>query len=357
MRINSEMITARQVAARCGVSISTVGRALANDPRISAETKARVRQAADILGYVENTPARMMRGGSSNLIGLMLPDIHNDFYATIAEAMSACCDAEGYQLAFSIANDRDAEARHVKELVSARVAGIVIVSTPTPRRETRDLLQNFPHVQLLRRGPLFQSAWFGIDDEESLRVGTAHLLELGHRRIAYIGGSTEFSTGEARVKGFRRAFAEAGIDMSGAFELLGPPSSFEFGTKAVFQLLGGKQRPTALITGAVQITQAVLDTLHRLRVSVPNDLSVVGFGDAPGFDWWGPGLTTIRMPIQELATTCGLWFLHRLKIGATSAEKHSSIVPTHLVLRGSTAHMKGEARKTAKKLRTSGKEV
>jgi DNA-binding LacI/PurR family transcriptional regulator len=330
------MVTARQVAEKSGYSISTVGRALANDLRISAKTRARIRREADNLGYVANTPARIVRGGSSKLIGLMLPDIRNDFYATIAEALSKCCDTEGYQLAFSITNDRDTEARHLKELVSSRAAGIVIVPTESPRRETLSLLRSVPHAQLLRRLPSSSAAWFGIDDEECLRAGTEHLLGLGHRRIAYIGASTGFSTGAARLSGFRRAFAESGVDTTDAIEELGGPT-LEFGSQIVFRLLASSRPPTALITGSVQVTHAVLDALHRLRVSVPSELSVVGFGDAPGFQWWGPGLTTWRMPIQELATSCGLWFLHSLKVAAPTEQHHVSIAPVQFVLRDSTA--------------------
>ena len=328
------MIKAKEVATLSGVSISTVGRALSDDPRISAETKARVHEAADRLGYVENSAARIMRGGSSKLIGLMLPDIRNDFYSTIAEALSRCCDAEGYQVALSIADDSESEARHLKELVSAHVAGIVIVPTSSPKPDTHNLLRSVPYVQLLRRMPSSPAAWFGIDDEDCVRVGTMHLLELGHRLIAYIGGSTELSTGRARLKGFRQAFKEAHLSRKDVIEALGPPT-VEFGMEAISRIMAEKNRPTALITGSVQVTQAVLETISALQISVPEELSVVGFGDAPGFDWWGPGLSTIKMPVQELATECGHWFLDALKAKATK-NSHTAIVPAQFVLRNST---------------------
>lgn len=330
------MVTARQVAEKSGFAISTVGRALANDPRISARTKAKIRIVADRLGYVENTPARIMRGGSSKLVGLMLPDVRNDFYAMIAEALSHCCDAEGYQLALSIADEREAEARHLKELISARVAGIVIVPTSAPKRETLALLRKVQHVELLRRIASSTSTWFGIDDEDCLRAGTAHLIGLGHSRIAYVGGPTDLSTGAARLKGFRRAFTEAGVGRTHAIEELGAPTK-EFGEAAIRKLMAQSERPTAVISGSVQVTQAMLDSLHQLDISVPDDLSIVGFGDAPGFDWWGPGLTTLRMPIQDLATTCGLWFIRRLKEGTENAQRYTSVVPAQLIVRGSTA--------------------
>ena len=200
-------VTAQGVAQHLGLSISTIGRALADDPRISPATKARVQAAAESLGYVANEAARMMRGGSSKLVGLMLPDIRNDFYATIAQALSACCDREGYRLALCITeDDRDLEARQVKDLVAARVAGIIVVPTASPRREALAMLCSVPRVQLLRNLPALSADWFGIDDEHCLQAGTRHLVDLGHRRIAYIGGEPALPTGVARMAGFRAAF-------------------------------------------------------------------------------------------------------------------------------------------------------
>jgi DNA-binding LacI/PurR family transcriptional regulator len=332
-----KLATAREVAEKAGVSVSTVGRALADDPRISAKTKSRVREVAGQLGYVGNLPARQMRGAKSNLIGLMLPDIRNYFYATIAEALSECCSSNGYQLALSIANDPETEARHVTELISARAAGIVIVPTANPKRETRDLLNNFPHVQLLRRVNSYKSAWFGINDEDCLCEGTKHLLNLGHQRIAYIGGSRDLSTGNARRAGFRRAFTEMGVDFDNAIEVFGPPSSAQYGATAVIDLLNRPEPPTALITGTIRVTQAILEILHQRGVSAPEDISIVGFGDNPEFKWWGPGLTTICMPIEDLATTCGLWFLHHIESEKPTNLLHSSLANASLTIRGSTA--------------------
>jgi LacI family transcriptional regulator len=333
-------ITARHVAEALGIAVSTVGRALADDPRISAETKARVRQASSRLGYVGSTPARVMRGGSSNLVGLVVPDLQNDFYATIAQALSRCCDAEGYHLALSIADDdRDIEVRHVKELVSAKVAGIVIVPTATPRRETVAMLANVPHVQLLRRVDSLSSDWFGINDEDCLREGTRHLVGLGHKRIAYIGGREILPTSAARLRGFRRAHVTAGLEIDRSLELLGS-TTFEFGVSATKQLLASPEPPTAIITGAVQITTGLMDTLGAELGLVPKRISVVGFGDPPWSKWWNGGMTSLRMPVQELATSCGLWFLHRLKSKDAPGDPHTSICPATLVVRATTAPLR-----------------
>lgn len=328
----SGMVTAKQVAESLGVAVSTVGRALADDPRISARTKELVREAAARLGYVENLPARMMRGGASRLIGLMLPDIRNSFYATIADAMSRCCDEAGYQLAFSIADDPAVEARHVRELASARVAGIVIVPTPEPLPETRAILSRFPHVQLLRRVDGLAPIWFGIDDRECLRAGTSALIARGHKRIAYIGGVARYSTGVARLAGFRQAYAEAGLDPALATVCLGPPADTRFGAEATKALLEAGEPPSAIVTGSVQLTGAVLGALAASRHPQARRMAVSSFGDEPAFGWWPGRLVAMAMPIEELAQSCGTWLIERLSSG-TPLEAHEYLAPTKLSFR------------------------
>jgi len=331
------MITIKDIAGRLGLSPSTVGRALADHPRISGQTKRNVRAMADELGYVGSTPARVMRGGSSHLIGLLVPDIRSSFYSMVAQVLSKCFEGEGFHLALSITeDDRDIEMNQVRELVSARAAGIVIVPSAAPRRATLTLLRMVPHVQLLRRVPALGD-WFGMDDERSMLDAANHLLNLGHRRIAYVGDLI-FPTGVTRYKGFRRAHSEAGCEVDETLVEFGLPD-LQFGVDATSRLMAKQPPPTALITSSVLITLGAAEQLTAMKVEVPGALSFVGVGDGPWQKWWGPGLTTLRLPVEELATGCGLWFLHRLKAAQprSSEDPHIAIYPTVLVLRGSTA--------------------
>jgi DNA-binding LacI/PurR family transcriptional regulator len=330
------MITIKHIARQLDLSVSTIGRALADDPRISRETKERVRLAAQELGYIANTPARVMRGGSSQLIGLLVPDIRSAFYSTVAQVLSKCFETEGFHLALSITeDDRDIEMRQLRELVSARVAGVVVVPSAAPRRETLALLRTVPHVQLLRRINGLGD-WFGMDDERSLLDATNHLLKLGHRRIAYIGDLL-FPTGKDRYAGFRRAHAEAGVAIDEELVELGEATS-QFGAEAVQRALTRQHAPTAIVTTSVLASLGAAEQLATMDVRVPRDLSVVGFGDGPWQRWWGPGMTTLRLPVEELAAGCGLWFLHRLKAKQPPPDDpHISVSHTALVLRGSTS--------------------
>jgi LacI family transcriptional regulator len=341
------MITARDVAEKLGLSISTVGRAMSDDPRISADTKKKVRRAADEIGYVGNLPARMMRGGSSKMIGLILPDVQNDFFASIAQALSACCDRQGFRLVLSITgDDKDAELRHIRDLAGARVAGIIIVPTARPRKESASLLEALPHVQLLRHVASLGDTWFGIDDDTALESATSHLLRQGHRSIAYVGGSDALSTGAARAKGVRRAFERAGADDAGLTLILGETTA-QAGEAAIRDLLGRPKPPTAIMSGSVHVSLGILAGLKERGVSVPKDISVIGFGDPIWFAWWGPGLTTVRPPTESLATTCCLWFLEQLRTLATDGEKlaHQAISQSSFIVRGSTAPLKAPSKR------------
>ncbi|MEV6324118.1 LacI family DNA-binding transcriptional regulator [Nocardia sp. NPDC051787] len=332
------MVTTKDIAERLDLSVSTVGRALADDHRISEQTKFRVRQAAAEMGYVANRAARMMRGASSKVVGLVIPDIRNSFYSTIAHELSKNLESQGFQLMLSETDDdRMVELRHLRELSASRASGVVIVPTARPHSESAKLLQGIPHVQLLRKHSSLGPQWFGVDDFEVLRQATMHLVEQGHTRIGYIGGPAELHTGAERLRGFRSALSEGKLPARAARIELGPPSSIEHGRQAVRRLLAEPTAPTGIVLGSIQLTRGVLEELSRTSVVVPKDVSVVGFGDEPGFSWWGPGLTTMGLPIQAMAVGCGLWLMRRLKTEPDDDTPYTSVSPGSLIVRGSTA--------------------
>ena len=336
------MVTAREIAKSVGVSVSTVGRALADDPRISEDTKAKVRKAADRAGYAGNIAARIVRGGTSNLIGLLVPEVSNDFYSTIAQALSDVCGRQGYRLVLSLTrDDKDDEVRNIRELVAAQAAGIIIVPTPSPKRASLQLLSQIPHVQLLRRVNGLENIWFGIDDENSIMEAVSHLAGLGHKRIAYLGGEGTLSTGVSRREGFLRGCERVGLDTDKCLVRVGPPTR-EFGRAALGEVMSLKEPPTAIISGAFNVTIGMIEWIEArgLDQDIP---SLVGFGDPEWFSWWRGGLTTIRPPVENLATSCALWFLDQLRdrqSKKTPLAEHSSVVASTLVVRSSTHALK-----------------
>jgi LacI family transcriptional regulator len=309
--------TLKDLAKALDVSVSTVARSLQDSPQISEATKARVREAAAELGYVVHSAARAVRLGRSSLIGLIIPDVQNEFYGTLAKALAQCCDAGGFQLVLAITEDNaESEARQVRALSEARAAGIVIVPSPAPRRETLALLRRMTAVQLIRCVDGLEAPWFGIDDEAALAQATEHLLGLGHRRIAYIGGPVALSTGQARLAGYRAAFARRGLEAPASLIRLGMPRP-DFAGQAFADMWTGADRPTAVVTGGARLTTGVVDAIGRLGLHVPGDLSVVGYGDATML---GADLTTVALPVREIALTCGEFLLRRIRENAETDE-------------------------------------
>ena len=332
-------VTMKDLARELSLSVSTVARALADSPQISHDTRARVQGAAEASGYLADSAARTMRRGQSSLVGLIVPDVQNEFYSTVAKAISDCCHESGLQLVLSNTDDRpDLELQHVRNLCSARAAGIVMVASEKPARETIRLLRQTPHVQLIRKCPTLESDWFGIDDVAAMTEATRHLIALGHRRIGYIGGSTAFSTGAERLNGFAQAHAQAGLDLSDAMIETGGCDA-DYGAEAMKRILERNDRPTAVVTAGARITAGALDCAHAHKIDIPGEMSFVGFSDSQAFRWWGAGLTTIGLPVREIALACSAFLLRRAGLAQAPASDipYQATHRTHLIERGSTA--------------------
>jgi len=336
----SNPVTMKDLADMLGVSVSTIGRSLADRPEISDGMKARVRDLAEQHGYVAHSAARAMRTGHSSLVGLIVPDVRNDFYGSAAMALAKCCEEQGFQLVLAATqDDPESELRQVRGLIEARAAGVVIAPSPSPNRETLALLARATTVELIRETKGGGNAWFGIDDRRGIEAAAGHLLALGHRRIAYVGGHEGLSTGRERLAGFRAAFGAAGMTVADDLLCLGAPDA-PFAEASVADLWSRRGRPTALVAAGAELTVGALEAIGRLGIKVPYDLSVVGFGDAPWFRWWGPGLTTMALPTYELAYACGGFLLRQIqRKGAAGSPPVRAMHSPTLTIRGSTAHV------------------
>jgi len=335
-----KQVTMKDIAEALGVSVSTVGRALADQPEIGEATKKRVREMAAKLNYIRHSSARMMRTGHSSLIGLVIPHIKDSFMADCASAISKSCEAAGFQLILAVTeNDPDQELHHVRAMLEARAAGMIITACETPLPETLALIARIPTVQLIQNNRAIQQAWFGIDDRQGVYDATRHLLVQGHREIAYIGSTETFAPGAAQLEGFKEAFHEIGIDWPRHLTRTIPPETAA-GKTALGQILDNFQ-PSAVIGGRPNITCGLLHEIVDRGLNVPNDISVIGYGDLPWFQWWGLGLTVMTLPAYDLAYAGSNYLLQTIEKNtqARIPENHPRYRAMHgpnLVVRGST---------------------
>lgn len=330
-------VTIKDIATALGMSHTTVSRALADHPKISAATKASVREAARSMGYVPNGTAQNMRTAHSPVIGLIVPDIQNDFYAATAKIVADAAAARGFQPALSITEDNpERELNDLRAFVVSRAAGVIITPTVSPKAETVALLKSIHAIQLIRQHAAMEAEAVVIDERAATRAAAEHLINYGHRRIAYVGTTTDLSCGEDRLEGFHGAMRDAGLDAS--LTAVGPPR-VEFAHRAVHGMMGGAKPPSALIVGSSRLTVGALKALRGLGLSCPGDVSVVGYGDPDWFELIGEGLTTVAPPVYPLgAYTINLLLarIHGESEPARAGHACPSRFPATLTIRGST---------------------
>lgn len=295
------MVTIKHIAESLGLAHTTVSRALNDHRSISAATKARVREEAERLGYIPNSGARLMRNGASRILGLIVPDVQNEFFSAVARALANECAQLGYQVVLGVSeDDPQREEEHVRALLASRALGVMVAPCGRSTAATRQMLARLPHVQLLRFDKDLGPLSVRVADEQALNAATRHLLALGHRHIAYIGAAAELSTGGARLNGYLNAMQAAGVAQDPAWIRLGSTLP-EFGRQAVLGLLTECPGITALIVASPRQLLGALKGLREAQVAVPGHLSLLGYGDTEWFEVSDPAITGMALPVHDMS--------------------------------------------------------
>ncbi len=329
------MTTIHDVAKLAGVAPITVSRVINNSGYASDETRRRVEKAAAELGYVPNRMASGLRTKRSNTFALVLTDITNPFFTTVARGVEDAASEAGYTVTFCNSDENaEKEKRYLDLLIQQQVDGILLV--PAHGTADRvDYLQKHgtPVVVLDRRLAEVKSDVVRCDSEGGAYQLIRLLQELGHVRIALLGGPEGASTADDRKAGYRRAMAEAGhdvvdLELCGAFT---QASGYEMANEAITKT----PRPTALFAANNFIAIGAMKALLDSNLSVPEDMALVGFDDLPPALVTFPFLTVASQPAYEMAQKGVKLLLAR--IGGEEPEGYQEIVlPTELIVRRSS---------------------
>ncbi|MEX2497211.1 MAG: LacI family DNA-binding transcriptional regulator [Woeseia sp.] len=327
-------VTIKDIARKLSLAHTTVSRALNDHPRISVETKERVRLAAKDLGYIANLGARSMRRGTANVVGLIVPDIQNEFYSAAARAMAEQCTASGYHLILGISeDDPDREEQHVRTLRESLVAGVLISPSPKPTDSTIDLLESVTTVQILRYNKRLGSLIVRADDRRSISTCTRHLIDLGHRRIGYIGPPTRVSTGRQRYEGFKAAMKAASLEIDSSLHAFDAPRP-ECGEAAFERIYKCSPPPAAIVVASSRLVLGVLRAARRRGLQIPKALSLIVYGDSDWFSVCTPAISAATLPIEEMSKTATRMLFDSLAPeDSPSLRKKRVVFPTRLVIR------------------------
>lgn len=316
------------VAERAGVSIATVSKVVNGRYGVAAHTVTRVRRAIDELAYVPNLSASSLRSKSTGVLGFLVADFE-PYAAELMKGAARAAHGTHYELiAHAGGWSPGWERRSLARMGGTLVDGAV-VATPTVQHAGTSIpvVAVDPHY-----GPN-QVPTIDADTFEGAREGTAHLLGLGHRRIAFIGGRKDLGTSRLREAGFRAAMKAAGASVD---ESLIAYARYEpqLAGEAARAMLGMAQPPTAIFVSNDVMAIRVLEVAQSLGVLVPEDLSVLGFDDVPEASMVPRGLTTVRQPLQAMGFAA-MEMLLRLLAGEPGRDHVR--MPTELVVRGTCA--------------------
>ncbi|MDD2124854.1 LacI family DNA-binding transcriptional regulator [Pseudomonas monteilii] len=331
------MATIKDVAALAGISYTTVSHVLNKTRPVSEHVRLKVEAAILELDYVPSAVARSLKARSTATIGLLVPNSVNPYFAELARGIEDACERNGYCVILCNSDDNPQKQRsYLRVLLEKRIDGLVVASVG----QDSDLLQSLasvrtPMVIVDRELEGVDADLVRIDHEQGAYLATRHLLELGHRDIAYIGGPAETGVTQLRLSGFRRAMAEAGAGAQvQGNRVLHCDFTSPGGHAAAAQVLEGK-RPTAIFAGNDMIGFGVLRAAAERNINVPGELSVIGFDDIELSRYVYPPLTTVGQSIRELGENAASLLLARIAAPRQGAAEQR-IVPPRIVLREST---------------------
>jgi LacI family transcriptional regulator len=330
------MATIKDVAALAGISYTTVSHVLNKTRPVSEPVRLKVEAAIAQLDYVPSAVARSLKARNTCTIGLLIPNGINPYFAELARGIEDHCERNGFCVILCNSDDNPEKQRsYLRVLLEKRVDGLIVSSVDGDVSFAGGLAEvRTPLVVVDRELEGIEADMVRIDHEQGAYLATRHLLDLGHRHIACIGGPADTLVAEMRQAGYRRAMLEAGVEV-----LPGWTVNSEFSSPAGYQAavsLLSHQPPTAIFAGNDVIAIGVLRAAAECGVAVPRDLSVVGFDDIQMSRYVYPALTTVGQSIRQLGETAAEMLLSRIAAPDTPPVRKRLVTPS-VVVRESTA--------------------
>ncbi len=345
--------TINDVAAAAGVSRATASRALSDYGRISADTVAAVKAAAASIGYTPNQVARSMRAGNTKTIGLVIiADFTNVFFDRATKGIVDTARASGYEVLISNTDENLAVEREaIQTLLEKQVDGLIVVPSTAAVHDHLDLIarNNKPMVTIDRLVPGINATSITTNDFESCEKAVHEAKAKNHKNMAFlIATSTvqspqaekpilQNSTIEDRVNGFMNGVIDNKVkDAKWVYS----PDNPQQAEDAVAKLLTAKNPPTIIFTSNNDMALAVMRTANRLKLNIPNDVSLVTVDDSQWLDAIAPGITVVERPVDELARLAVKKLIEHINNKSKKPEK--IVLPTNLISRGSIKAIKAK---------------
>jgi LacI family transcriptional regulator len=329
-----ERMTLNDIARDAGVSRATVSLVLRNSPLVARPTRERVQSSMSSLGYVYDRAAANLRARHTHTIGLIVCEITNPFYAELTAGIDEVLDRAGW-VAF-LANTAESPARQdrfIERMREHRVDGLLLSPAEGTDPAIVERIAGFglPMVQMLRRLGRGRADHVGADFRLGMTLAAEHLIRLGHRRIAFVGGGRHASPARDRAHAYRETLARYGLPMGPVVNCL---PTREEGERAVALLLRGRpDDPTAILCFNDVCASGVLVALADRGLAAGRDCAVIGFDNIPEAAHYRPALTTIEIGARQIGQEAANLLLRRIK--APSGAPENVVLPPRLIIRSS----------------------
>ncbi len=311
-------VSLKDVARLAGVSIKTVSNVVNDYPFVSPDTRARVRAALEALDYQPNTSARGLRTGRTDLIALAIPALDEPYFAELAGLIVEAAGRQGWTVLIDqTGGDRAREKLAASGSRLHRIDGSITSPLALTASDVTELVRQRPMVLLGERFEHITADHVAVDNVQAARDATRHLIELGRRRIAFLGAQARGRTGAVRLAGFRSALAEAGQRPDPALVVRIGSFRRAQGAAAMARLLADGQQPDAVFCANDLLAVGAIRTLLSAGLRVPEDVAVVGFDDISEAGFGTPSLTSIAPDKREIAEKSVELLCRRIKEGST----------------------------------------
>jgi LacI family transcriptional regulator len=330
-------ITLKELAGRAGVHPSTVSRVANNDPglRVSAATRARIEVLLRETGYQANGVARGLKTRQTNVIAVVIPDVTNPFFAALFRGVEDAAATRGFNVV--LGNTDGSPERQRSLLVGLqrqRVDGVILASSVLRDPAVRELRrQQVPYVLVNRFSDEGEDPFVGAEDVLGGQLATAHLIELGHRRIGHLGGNLTISTGVLRRRGYLAAHRLAGLRPDPRL-LVEAGYTEEGGAVAARRLLSLDDPPSALFAVTDMTAVGAAGVAGAMGLRIPEDVAIVGYNDIPLATRISPTLTTMHVPVHEFGVVAANLVLDQ--VDRVASPRRQVLFTPELVVRGST---------------------
>lgn len=297
-------VTLNDVAKKAGVSPKTASRVINREPSVSQSKRDAVNRVVELLGYRPNTSARSLRSQRAYVVALLYDNLSPAYVLDLQVGVMSACKERGYNL---LVQPCDYESNSLVDMArelldNQRVDGFILSPPICDHKPLIEMLieQKSEFVRIAPVDNTFISPYVSADDKKSSEQMTDYLLSLGHRRIGFISGDVRHQSAKERLLGYQQALRAAGIALEDELVVYGD-FSFESGERWSRKLLQLKNPPSAIFASNDYMAAGVLKTAQKMGLSVPDQLSITGFDNAPVSKQLWPTLTTIKQPVMEIA--------------------------------------------------------